>query len=328
MFSLYLFSKYRSELMGIATILIIVCHAPQYGVTMPQWIKTIISNGGFGVDIFLFLSGMGMYNSYKFNNIKKKGLLYWYLKRYLRIIIPYILIVAPILFWNPWNIERFFLPTIIELSGFGSIVGHGSLWFISCILILYLITPLLFIPLESKNKWLWTILFSIISLLYAYLPPITNIWHFMLQRWPSFFLGFALSQDIKERHTALIKVFFILPLILYIVLYISNHVLETHFSLFLFQGISMLTLFTLILDKIKNIHLNAFLSFIGTISLESYITNEYVLRALTTFSWQINGYNINSGNWTLYLGGTIICIAISYIVNKISIKLNQLLQIN
>lgn len=311
--------------MGIATILIIICHAPQYGVTMPQWIKTIISNGGFGVDIFLFLSGMGIYNSYQSNNIKKKSVLYWYLKRYLRIIIPYILIITPILFWKPWDIEYSFLSTVIELSGFGSIVRHSPLWFISCILILYLITPLLSILLGNKNKWFWTIILSFISLFYAYLPPTTNIWHFMLQRWPSFFLGFALSQDIKEKHTAQIKLLITIPLMLYAILYTSNHILGTHFSLFLFQGVSMLTLFALILDKIKNIHIHTFLSFMGIISLESYITNEYILRSLTTFSWQINGCNINPGNWPLYFGGTILCIVISYIVNKITKKLNQAL---
>lgn len=56
-------SLYRSELMGIATMLIIVCHAPAYGVEIPAWLSRVLSSGGFGVDIFLFLSGMGMYHS-------------------------------------------------------------------------------------------------------------------------------------------------------------------------------------------------------------------------------------------------------------------------
>ena len=55
--------------MGIATLLIIACHAPVYGVAMPQWMNVILGSGGFGVDIFLFLSGMGIYNSY----MKNKG---------------------------------------------------------------------------------------------------------------------------------------------------------------------------------------------------------------------------------------------------------------
>ena len=45
-FNLGLFSQYRSELMGIATLLIIICHAPIYGVQMPQWLSIFLSNGG------------------------------------------------------------------------------------------------------------------------------------------------------------------------------------------------------------------------------------------------------------------------------------------
>lgn len=311
--------------MGIATILIILCHAPLYNVSMPQWLNTIISNGGFGVDIFLFLSGMGMYNSYVSNKLKNKSLLYWYIKRYLRIMLSYLLIFLPILFWNPQNIQHPTIPTLIELSGFGSVFKCGPLWFISCILILYILTPLLHLFLRGKNKWIWTTIFSIICLFYAYLPPTANIWHFMLQRWPSFFIGFALSKQIKEKHTTTIKYFIIAPLTLYIILYVSNHILNTNFSLFLFQGIPIMTLSALVLKKIKNTYLNMILSFFGLISLESYITNEYLLRSLTSFSWEINGHNINYGNWTLYFGGTILCIVVSFIVNKISTKINKLI---
>lgn len=120
--------------MGIATILIIICHAPLYKVSMPQWLNVLASNGGFGVDIFLFLSGMGIYNSYTSNKKKKKTVFYWYLKKYLRIIIPLLLIVIPILFWNPRNMQYHIIPTMIELSGFGPILKKGPLWFISCIL--------------------------------------------------------------------------------------------------------------------------------------------------------------------------------------------------
>lgn len=325
MFNLYIFSKYRSELMGIATILIIICHAPLYKVSMPQWLNVLASNGGFGVDIFLFLSGMGIYNSYTSNKKKKKTVFYWYLKKYLRIIIPLLLIVIPILFWNPRNMQYHIIPTMIELSGFGPILKKGPLWFISCILVLYLITPLLYFLLKNKNKWIWTCILISISLFYAYLPPITDIWHFMIQRWPSFFIGFALSEQIKEKQTSSIKYFIILPLTLYFILFTSNHITDTHFSLFLFQGVSMMTISAIILDKIRNIHLNTLLSFFGIISLESYITNEYLLRSLVTFSYQMNKYNLNPGNWTIYFGGTIICIIISFIVNKLSIKLNQLI---
>lgn len=62
-FNLSLFSKYRTEIMGIAAIMIIIGHAEGNGVLMPWMMTKIIIQGGLGVDIFLFLSGMGLYYS-------------------------------------------------------------------------------------------------------------------------------------------------------------------------------------------------------------------------------------------------------------------------
>lgn len=62
-FSLELLSKYRTQLMGIAAIMIIICHAVSYGVVLPSILKKITLYGNLGVDIFLFLSGLGCYYS-------------------------------------------------------------------------------------------------------------------------------------------------------------------------------------------------------------------------------------------------------------------------
>ena len=59
-FELGLFSRFRSELMGIAAIMIIVCHMPANGVDMPAIASKIFQAGGVGCDIFLFLSGFGL----------------------------------------------------------------------------------------------------------------------------------------------------------------------------------------------------------------------------------------------------------------------------
>lgn len=151
-FNLGLFSQYRSELMGIATLLIIICHAPIYGVQMPQWLSIFLSNGGLGVDIFLFLSGMGMYNSWTSNKKKGNSLLFWLFKRYIRIIIPSILIIIPIYFLGVNQTHKSVIELLIELSGLGALFGKSPLWFISCILLLYIITPLFSIIIWKKKN--------------------------------------------------------------------------------------------------------------------------------------------------------------------------------
>lgn len=64
-------SLYRTQLMGIAAILIVLCHASLYGVQMCSVLSTILNIGNIGVDVFLFLSGMGCY--YSLNKPKSGG---------------------------------------------------------------------------------------------------------------------------------------------------------------------------------------------------------------------------------------------------------------
>ena len=60
---LYSISKYRTELMGLATIFILICHSPINGIQMPKYLEYTIVQGQIGVDLFLFLSGMGLWFS-------------------------------------------------------------------------------------------------------------------------------------------------------------------------------------------------------------------------------------------------------------------------
>ncbi len=63
-FNLGLLSKYRSELMGLACIMVLVGHAEGNNVALYPILKNILSSlASFGVDIFLLLSGIGIYYS-------------------------------------------------------------------------------------------------------------------------------------------------------------------------------------------------------------------------------------------------------------------------
>ena len=47
-------STYRVQLMGIATLMIIICHANGYHVLLPRFLASLFVWGNFGVDIFFF----------------------------------------------------------------------------------------------------------------------------------------------------------------------------------------------------------------------------------------------------------------------------------
>ena len=318
-FDLNIFSKYRMELMGVATILIILVHTIPYNVQLPSVLKIILANAGLGVDIFLFLSGMGMYNSYSKKGSSLHDTLFWYYKRYIRIITPLILIALPLIIFNPWGEYKFTVfSCIAELSGFGNLFGYGQLWFLPCILLLYLMTPLFDTLCHSRYKYVYTILCICVLITGCYIANSNSVWIFLLQRWPSYILGYVLALDIKNHQTGSLSKWFLTPIVSYMALYLCNHIFSTHFSLFWLQGIPVMVVTAIFLDKISATPIHKILYFTGFISLESYITNDYILRALQTINWTSFKVNINYGNYLLYFGGTIICIVVSVIINRIS----------
>ncbi len=316
-FNSNVFSRYRAELMGIATLMIIMCHLPAQGVVMPSVMARIIASGGIGCDVFLFLSGMGMW--YSMNSVRsgKVSIFRWYLKRYIRILVPYLMIVIPVCVSNGNSI----LEILIHATGFDFFVYRLALWFVSCILLLYVLTPLIDWLFMSACRWLWLSLLTVLCITFAYMDlgdGIIQNWQFVISRFPSYFIGYLLAGDIKESKHISVQWMIVLPLVLYIILYILNHRFGCNFSLFWLQGIPVMTIAVLVLSKLNTSKLNTVLAFLGTISLESYATNVLVLPRMKSWSWSVADIDLNPGNWTFYIIGTVICLIVSMIVNRVS----------
>lgn len=62
-FSLNKISQFRKKLMGFSAILILICHAVGNDVSMSGPIRMLLNFGNIGVDMFLFLSGVGLFYS-------------------------------------------------------------------------------------------------------------------------------------------------------------------------------------------------------------------------------------------------------------------------
>lgn len=60
-------SRFRTQIMGAATIGVILCHAVLWDNELPLLIAKVLSLGNLGVDIFLLVSGMGIFYSLKKN---------------------------------------------------------------------------------------------------------------------------------------------------------------------------------------------------------------------------------------------------------------------
>ena len=58
-------SQYRTPLMGISALMVIMCHFVLYSDNLSNVVRRLLELGNVGVDIFLLLSGIGCYYSLK-----------------------------------------------------------------------------------------------------------------------------------------------------------------------------------------------------------------------------------------------------------------------
>ena len=88
-FNWNLVSRFRSEIMGVAIILVVICHSDAFSWGKIQlYINEFMKVFAIGVDIFLFVSGIGLYFSMK----KNSDVFCFYKKRFLRIIPEFLII--------------------------------------------------------------------------------------------------------------------------------------------------------------------------------------------------------------------------------------------
>lgn len=321
-FNLGLFSKYRMELMGVATLLIIICHMYPNGVVMPTFVSYILANGGAGCDVFLFLSGFGICHSFALNRAKGKNVWHWYLKRYMRLFIPCALIIIPFNIYLAYPNACNWVGSLINASGLGFLFRAGSLWYVSCTLLLYLLTPVLDKLLHGKRKWKYVFILSVFSLIFGYFnfnEAALEPWQFCVQRFPNFFIGYALTEEIMQaKHNGNIWLLVVIPSVIAISCFMSNRLYETNFCYFWCQGLVILTVSTWIIDYIHSSQFHSFLKNVGKISLESYATNVILLPHFKYLSSFIDAYILDSGNWAYYWIATFVCVLISFGVHKIS----------
>ena len=144
-----LISKYRGALMGLTILGIMFFHFTEdcrnYDVKFHGLIKyyyTFI--GSSGVDVFLALSGFGLFYSMKRKPNAPLRQFYW--RRYTRILIPYLLVAVPSLLWRDVLVNHESILYFLKELSFVTLIQQGRTWYwyILMIGLCYLIFPYLF----------------------------------------------------------------------------------------------------------------------------------------------------------------------------------------
>lgn len=161
---LSLISKYRTHIMGFAILWIMWFHSPYIGKS-EVW-HFIHNIGFYGVDMFLLVSGLGLYFSMR----KSKSIGEFYLKRAIRILPAYLIVtICWYAFYKP---EIPFTDKLLSILGVNYFRGNVAVnprpeyfdWFLPTLFVLYLLTPLYDKLFQKASvKWKFTFLCMMIS---------------------------------------------------------------------------------------------------------------------------------------------------------------------
>lgn len=192
-------SRFRGELMGAAMLFIILFH-----VALPREdaFFGLRRMGNVGVDMFLFLSGIGLWFSWT----KNPDVRHFFVRRYLRIYPAWIIIAC--LFYIP-RFEGGDLWAWVDLVGDISINWdfwlHDELnfWYIPATMMLYLFAPgyMELIKRHPIYRWLpvvmimWCILVQYVTPIHRAVGHLEIFW----SRVPIFFIGINMGEMVRSR---------------------------------------------------------------------------------------------------------------------------------
>lgn len=196
-------SKYRSEIMTLSMFAILFTHLKvSFGVYSIDRLALLCQGG---VDVFLFLSGYGMY----YSGMKMKSIGSFYIKRIKRIFPPFLVVLILMLFQNNKMHWPDFLWGGSTLAfWFQSTNKYSFGWFVSLIVLLYAIFPWYFRLFKKNPKLLTSIGVGIgllLTGLYVYryqviYPGGQNRFILPAARIPIFFIGIYSGYVLAAEH--------------------------------------------------------------------------------------------------------------------------------
>lgn len=305
--NLNILSRERDTLMGIAIMWIVFFHM---GIQIPknyQILSFVKRMGNIGVDMFLFLSGIGLYYSYhKMSNIGC-GWKEFYRRRFWRIAPATIICLLPwftyLHFLKPVSFARYLID-ISSLSFWWD--GNNRGWYVAMIIIAYILYPFIYSTIDSINMKknfvafsLWGGVFVFLSFMIKWNAP-EYYWktELALSRFPVFFFGCFIAPEIKRERKVGIEfkalLYGITAFLIYLIYCFPQGIggiYELNRYVCGLIQFGLLLMFSEIISKIKLDFFNKGLQWMGRHSLEIYlihtqlltVCNRYLLPVWKTF---------------------------------------------
>ena len=317
-------SRFRGPLMGIAMLVVMMFHV---GFARHDTFWFCVNRcGNVGVDMFLFLSGIGLW--YAWTKAPSLGgerarLPLFYRRRFQRIYPAWLLLSS--LYYIPLYLEgKFSLWQTIGNILIGWRLWSGfvdEFWFIPMILVFYLVAPFYMMLIQRQRVWSWLpVVAMVFCVLLQYWKPLNmTLGHLeiLFSRVPVFLLGINAGQWVKEERQLHADAFWLLLLTFVLSLGVCVNFedgLRGRFPLFLERMVYIPLSISAMLLLCKALsHAPAWvakgLSFVGTVSLELYLVHvNFVLKYLRPY---------NLGYWLTLLLMTAIALLLAWLIHKL-----------
>lgn len=315
-------SRFRGQLMGIAMLIIILFHVDLARTNAFFGLRRM---GNIGVDIFLFLSGIGLWFSWT----KESSYKHFYFRRLIRIY-PAWLIIACL----------YYIPRIHvhDLASFVNLIGEITInwnfwrfdelnfWYIPAIMALYLFAPpyMALIRKHPIYRWLpvvmimWCVLVQWVTPIHGTVGHLEIFW----SRVPIFFIGINMGEIVKQKRTIEgqgIWLLWIMFLMTFASCFFLEQVRHGQFPLFVERMLYIPLTITFILLCNRMLRrlpawVNGALAWVGGLSLECYLIHIHFVLDYLPKSWS-------------YWPTSLVCIAITlplaWLLMKASTKISR-----
>ena len=302
-----LLSRYRSELMGVAILWVMLFHATDLDFGSPVF--HLFRSAGFGgVDIFMVLSAMGLVVSLSRREQSYEDFMG---RRVKRILPAYFLVMLPytlFLFVRGEAKLTTFVMNSLFLNYWTRVPG-GFNWYVSAILLFYAFTPFLFRFLkQSAHRVAFVAGVSALDLLLCQILLHEGYWFYtdLFFRVPVFLLGllmgfFLVENRPFERKDKLFWLVWSVLGVCYLAVSLSVDQDVTHLPmahLFLFITVPLCLVLGVLFDRLPLGGLRKLLRALGSASLEIYLLN---VSFFSQIEWMEGKLGLAHGNQIFYL---------------------------
>lgn len=322
----------RYELFGISILWIIAFHiycqtgivginAEGFGKYVSILLSMILYRGNIGVDVFLFLSAIGLSKSIQNNNTVT-----FYKHRFHRVGIPYLLLAVPFFLWVDVFLRKDgFLQLFLNITTLNYwITGDHPTWYIAFIIIMYLLFPL-FYRWDKKTNHVSTVVIIIVSVVSEYIMSKTGFFLYKtseraLSRVPVFMIGLLCSPIVLSgRRIPFWQVLMIVFVGMWFFALISlsppKSIVYTRYT-FIPISIAIIVGYSFLRQLIDLKRLWRIFALIGAISLELYVSHIFMIRAAFAAKiWQ----NVHPALWwaIIPLASLPLALLLQYVTKRI-----------